>query len=41
MLCNHSLVRMALVATVLFCAVGSASAQTSLDALLVPFLGSV
>jgi CubicO group peptidase (beta-lactamase class C family) len=38
MLCNHSLVRMALVAAVLFCAVGSASAQTSLDALLVPFL---
>ena len=38
MLCNHSLVRMALVATVLFCAVGSTSAQTSLDALLVPFL---
>ena len=38
MLCNHSLVRMALVATVLFCAVGSTSAQTSLDAALVPFL---
>lgn len=38
MLCNHSLVRMALVATVLFCAVGSTSAQTSLDAVLVPFL---
>ena len=38
MLCNHSLVRMALVAAVLFCAVGSASAQTSLDALLVPLL---
>jgi len=29
---------MALVATVLFCAVGSTSAQTSLDAVLVPFL---
>ena len=38
MLCNHSLVRMALVATVLFCAVGSTSAQTSLDAVLVPFV---
>ena len=38
MLCNHSLVRVALVATVLFCAVGSTSAQTSLDAVLVPFL---
>jgi CubicO group peptidase (beta-lactamase class C family) len=38
MLCNHSLVRMALVATVLFCAVGSTSAQTSLDAVLVSFL---
>src|SRR6266481_4317421 len=38
MLCNHSLVRMALVVAVLFCAVGSTSAQTSLDAVLVPFL---
>ena len=38
MLRHHSLVRMALVVTVLFCAIGSASAQTSLDALLVPFL---
>jgi hypothetical protein len=35
---NHLLVRMALVATVLCCAAGSAGAQSSLDAMFAPEL---
>ena len=35
---NHSLIRMALVVTVLFCTSDPASAQVSLDAMLAPVL---
>ena len=35
---NHLLVRVVLVATVTCCAAGSAGAQTSLNAMLEPFL---